>query len=366
MANYNRTRIEQLKDAADPFDIAEVLGLWGRGNSKRFFCLSCQSSGNHKTPDLAVYSGGYKCFKCGKYWDTIDLVQLANNTDFKGAIGWLERYTGLQRQEGNNHPQITPKKLNKAVPQKSENTAADILNIRDNLTGILQYSDLYTAFLNGCQRVEKMPNVFEYLTGRKICVETINRLGLKFCGKEYKDLMSRLEKNFGVEELKNSGLWSFLGYFKQKVGFLVIPYLYQGKPVYLKARPPIEKATAEAKIIDRFRNTSGSVPCPYNIDTIAKAKQGLNQVLICEGETDVMAAESQGFSAVGIPSWGGFKPEWIKYFIDIDVYLVLDADSCGEKGSMRIAQIFLNAGFPLPRMIFLPNGYDLNEFFLTE
>jgi hypothetical protein len=159
-----------------------------------------------------------------------------------------------------------------------------------------------------CRPVEGRP--LEGLTKDKgIREDVVIALGLRFCGREYQDIMKVLTIRFGEDALVAAGLLkkskttprlvpSFWHYFASKAGFLVIPYLLDGLPVYLKARPPVSKADAERLELVRFLNTAAVVPCLYNADAL---KGQPERVLICEGEADTWKALSNGFPAVGSP-----------------------------------------------------------------
>jgi len=203
-------------------------------------------------------------------------------------------------------------------------------------------------------------------------------LGLRFCGKEYQDIMNALTIRFGEDALVVAGLLkksktkpgrlvpSFWHYFASKAGFLVIPYLKDGLPVYLKVRPPISKEEAERRELVRFMNTAAAVPCLYNVDAL---KGQPERVLICEGESDTWTALSYGFAAVGSPGAKGFKAAWVESFRGIEdvaerstVYLVMDADKAGGEGERVIADMFLKAGLPVPLKLILPLEMDLTDF----
>lgn len=88
-----RERIERMKDAVSGRTIATRIGL--SGDRSRFYCPSCQADGG-KTPDLAVYDNGFKCFKCGKTGDVIDLLVLSGMSKAEairasGNGSWLSR-----------------------------------------------------------------------------------------------------------------------------------------------------------------------------------------------------------------------------------------------------------------------------------
>ena len=338
-------KVRRLKDGLSGRQVAERLGLRGRG--RRFFCPACQSDGG-KTPDLSVSDFGFSCFKCGVKGDLIALVQLVNGADFKAATSWLagDEWSRPVRRTRSEPDPVTVRPV----------------QVADDAGRIAAYQ----VFLEGCRPVEGP--ALDFLTRRGISAEVIDRMGIRFCGREYADLIRSLKDRIDQDVLLAAGLLkpnkagkvvpSFWHYFAKEAGFLVIPYLRDGWPVYLKVRPPINKVTAEAKGIIRFLNTSAAVPCPFNVDDIA----GADRVLICEGESDTLAALSLGYHAVGIPGWSHFRPEWVDLFRGPEVFLVLDADDAGDRGVRDIASKFAAAGLPLPRQVELPKGMDLTDF----
>jgi 5S rRNA maturation endonuclease (ribonuclease M5) len=213
---------------------------------------------------------------------------------------------------------------------------------------------------------------------RRVAPEVVIALGLRFCDREYPDIMKVLKERFGEDALRVAGLLkrsqtkpgrlipSFWHFFAQKTAFLVIPYMKDGRPVYLKARPPMGKEEAERLSLARFMNTAAAVPCLYNVDALNAQP---DKVLICEGESDTWTALSYGFAAVGSPGAKNFKAAWVEGFRGLQdaegrsrVYLVLDADKAGAEGSRVIADLFLKAGLPVPLRMILPAGMDLTDF----
>lgn len=396
-----REHLDALK-AADPDRVALGLGLRGRG--RRFFCPVCQPDGG-KTPDLAVRDKGFTCHKCGLKGDLLKLVEVAGRLDFKAAVAWLESLTGINppdRRRGGYRDKGRP--VTRA-PALSWKPISDAGAGPGGKAGSAPDPAVYDAFLTACRPVDGRP--LDWLTKDKgIAPEVVEACRLRFCGREYLDIINRLKTCFGDAALLTAGLLKrsktgrpvpcFWHYYAKKAGFLVIPYLLDGRPVYLKARPPVSKAKAEALGLVRFLNTAGKVPCLYNVDALA-VQPVPDRVLICEGESDTWTALSYGFAAVGSPGANNFKPAWVEGFrgfvtdaIDEEraailefegglsreeaesravlgpgrstVYLVLDADKAGEAGTRIIADLFQKAGLPLPLKLAIPEGKDLSEY----
>ena len=370
--NDGQNHVIELKDAADPVRIAIALGLRGKGG--RFFCPSCQADGG-KTPDLSVHDKGFNCFKCGLKGDLLKLIQVARRLDFPAAVAWLEHETGIRAPDRRRGGYRDKGKGKIRAPGLSCGAVSCAGRAGKVISRGTPDPDIYAAFLASCRPVEG--KALDWLTKDKgIAPEVVAALGLRFCGKEYPGIMDGLKKRFPEDALLTAGLlkWSkpvrpvpsFWHYYASKAGFLVIPYLKDGRPVYLKARPPISRAEAIRRELSPFLNTAAAVPCLYNVDALVGKP---DKVLICEGESDTWTALSHGFAAVGVPGARNFKAAWVedfRAFMDTDgrsrVYLVLDADKAGQEGSRIIAGLFLKAGLPVPLKLAIPAGKDLNEY----
>lgn len=398
----NKEHIAALKAAADPDRVAAGLGLRRGPRGPRFFCPVCQPDGG-KSPDLAVKGGGFACFKCGLKGDLLKLVEVTLGLDFPKAVAWLEDLTGIPspgRKQGYHGPGKVPIR----PPAQSWGPVAGAGRVKGPETGSVVFPAVHEAFLAACRPVEGA--ALDWLVKDKgIAPIVVADLGLRFCGREYRDVMDGLKTRFGEDALAAAGLLkpskkagrlvpSFWHYFASEAGFLVIPYLLDGRPVFLKARPPCGKDKAERLGLVRFLNTSAAIPCLYNVDALAAQP---DKVLICEGESDTWTALSCGFPAVGVPGAGSFKDAWVSLFAgfvtagsvdeeraaisEIDgglskkaadlaasrglrstVYLALDADKAGGDGSRIIADLFLKAGLPIPLKLPIPAGMDLTEY----
>jgi DNA primase len=347
----NEAHLKALKAAADPLRIAAALGLRSRGG--RFFCPVCQPEGG-KTPDLVLNQEGFFCHKCGLKGDLLTLIEAVLQIDFPSAVAWLEKETGIP----------SPGHHRRKAGEDEDKGQRKIVQPGASWKAVSADPDIYEAFLSSCRPVEGRAQ--DFLIKKGIAEDVIIAQGLRFCGKEYQDIMNALTIRFGKEKVTTSGLGSFAYYFRKKAGFLVFPYQKNGRPVYLKVRPPVSKEDAERLGLIRFMNSAAAVPCLYNADALNGKPE---KVLICEGETDTLTALSYGFQAVGTPGAKGFKKEWIESFRDIQdgkgrsrVYLVLDADEAGQAGERVIADLFLKAGLPIPLKLELPPGMDLTDF----
>ena len=191
---------------------------------------------------------------------------------------------------------------------------------------------------------------------------TQDRFGLRYLD-DWKVAAGELRDRFGVETLEKVGI-----YGRQKDGApyfvftrhrLLFPFLWKGEPVDVQGRN-VEAVGKE----DRFRNTTGANPIPYNADALLEARATGSRVFVCEGATDTLALAQSGRLVVGIVGTGGFKPAWLEAFEGLDVYLALDSDDAGRKAAKDITKVFVAAGHRAPKVVKLPEGVkDVNQFF---
>ena len=191
---------------------------------------------------------------------------------------------------------------------------------------------------------------------------TQDRFGLRFLD-DWKTASRELRDRFGVETLQKVGIMG-----KQKDGApyfvfakhrLLFPFYWKGEPVDVQGRD-VEAADKG----DRFRNTTGANPIPYNAADLLRARETGSPVFLCEGATDTLALAQSGRLVVGIVGTGGFKRAWLDAFEGLDVYLALDNDDPGRIAAKTITKAFLDAGHRAPKVVKLPEGVkDVNQFF---
>ena len=128
-------------------------------------------------------------------------------------------------------------------------------------------------------------------------------------------------------------------------------------PIYLQGRD------INAGKDFRFDNLAGGVPCPFNFDAVREARHEGKPVFICEGATDTMTLFQNGYKSVGIVGTQGFKPEWVKQFDGLEVYIATDPDEPGQEAAKKIARTFVNQGRYSPKIIQLPEGQDVTDYF---
>jgi len=79
-----------------------------------------------------------------------------------------------------------------------------------------------------------------------------------------------------------------------------------------------------------------------------------------------MTLFQNGYKSVGIVGTQGFKSEWVKHFDGLEVYIATDPDEPGREAAKKIAGVFVNQGRYSPKIIQLPEGQDVTDYFTGQ
>jgi hypothetical protein len=199
--------------------------------------------------------------------------------------------------------------------------------------------------------------ISNYLFSRGLTSQTIQTQLIGY-GTNLEGLRRHLkELNFDPETIKKSGILQRMQnrWFLQSR--IVIPYWNKGRITWFRGRlDPDSSAEGSPKYLSP---RSWSIQ-PYNLDCLATAS---DRLFICEGEPDTWALHAMGYPALGIPGAGTFKADWLPLLSPFPkIYLCLDPDLAGQKGAARIASLLGDRA----RMVQLPEGLDLNDFFCSK
>jgi len=101
----------------------------------------------------------------------------------------------------------------------------------------------------------------------------------------------------------------------------------------------------------------GLIPHPDRVQT-----RGL---LLCEGPSDMLAAQSARLPAIAIPSATAWRTEWTQYFQGHSLTIATDADPAGRHAARTITHDLTNLGIPSHTVDVAPrrnDGYDLSDW----
>jgi len=351
--------IEALKARHPILEVARDLGL--EVNHNRFRCpRNERHSHGDRTPSVSLWpdKGAFKCWVCPDVkGDVIDLVRIVRNTDFTGAIAFLEKHSGYSPHPGpvkhhlphtNSQSQVelfqaspSSVRTDGRPPQPTTTTAPPDRRL-----------ELIAAFLELCHPVRGSGKAVTWLKGRRIFKKTWDGQKLRVV-ENYGRISDELAAGFSSSDLRDSGLFNAEGHLRFYRHPLVLPYFdREGRAVYLQAR------ALETDVKPKELSLAGAIPCPYNA-RILDGEPGL--LYLCEGVVDCLTLIEAGFPSVGIPGAANLKPGWIPLFRNKSVYVVFDADAAGEAGTDRALALFADQDIEAHR-IQLPAGKDINDW----
>jgi DNA primase len=137
------------------------------------------------------------------------------------------------------------------------------------------------------------------------------------------------------------------------VGKLAIPYLTPTGVIDIRFR------SLSNDNGPKYLSRPGATTHIYNINALSHDSDVL---AICEGELDTVVATQAGFSAVGLPGANNWKSFYTRVLADWSkVILLCDGDNAGREMAKHLSRELDNV-FP----VFMPEGQDVNDVYLTE
>jgi DNA primase len=137
------------------------------------------------------------------------------------------------------------------------------------------------------------------------------------------------------------------------VGKLAIPYLTPTGVIDIRFR------SLNSDGGPKYMSRPGATTHIFNINALSNDSDVL---AICEGELDTVVATQAGFSAVGLPGANNWKSFYNRVLADWSkVILLCDGDNAGREMAKHLSRELDNV-FP----VFMPEGQDVNDVYLTE
>jgi DNA primase len=310
-----------------------------------------------KTPSMRIYPATslYHCFATNQGGDVIQFYQDYYKLDVKQAITDLASIAGIDENYVPVRNTASPATVKNCdvVPVDSMSETEHIYYYERLGLGTDEAEALKQVKL---KRIEKNTEIFEhlynycigkyqlgkarhYLTSeRKLPLEVLEKFKV-FVIENYNEVNNHLKKVFDITDLQRSGLFNRkedgsgnLIFFKHRI---IIPYLHNGKIIYLRGRYFDENGETSGNMSkyiglsnDKL-NVNGTKRF-YNTDALKRMING-QWLFIVEGEFDTMAIYSLQRNAIGIPGAGNIPPfEKFRGLLPYKIYLCVDNDSAGN------------------------------------
>jgi len=344
---FSQEWIEKLKANNDIVTtISKHLTLQRKGKTY----WACCPFHYEKTPSFAVneYEQYYHCFGCGASGDVIKFVEKYENIDFYDACKILAESAGMEL------PEFT---LDSGIAEKKKKV--------DRIYNLLRDAARY--YFDNLRKPEGKV-ALEYLRNRNVDNEIITAFGLGYSLGWNEAITYLSGLGYTAQEMIDAGVAEKNGegrlydvYAKRLIFPLINTY---GNVIGFSARI-LEKAD-----FAKYRNTSQTLvfdksKCLYGINIVKKSKQveKLNQIIIVEGQMDLIALYKSGIrNAVATMGTAltGIHAKELKRFCD-KVVLCFDGDSAGIKATLRSIEILVKEGLQVFVMT-IPDGQDPDEY----
>ena len=309
---------------------------------------------NEKTPSFTVYpeNGSYYCFGCGQGGDVITFVMKNENLDYMDAIRKLADRAGLKVPDSEHDDKEL--KLKNDVYDANREAA---------------------KFFNSYMMSPEGKAGLDYFLSRGLSLKTITRFGLGFAPNDWHALEEHLKKkgfsqyvlqqaDLVIKSSKTDKDGNTKTYtydkFSNRAMFPIINL--HGKVIGFggRAMPGDERQGG------KYVNTADTpvFKKSHNMYALNFAKNvGANQIILVEGNIDVIALHQAGFENTVAALGTSFTEEQARLLSRYtkEVVILMDSDSAGEKATDRAMDILSAQGVSM-KIVRLPKAKDPDEF----
>ncbi len=299
-----------------------------------------------KTPSFMVNAEKqiWKCFGCGKGGDIFSFIQEMEGLDFSEALKLLADRAGIKIDNYRNEIDKSQKNRILEINQKAANFFHHILTEMEGANGAR-----------------------EYLEKRGLKKETIEKWQVGFVPDQW-DLLTKyfLKKGTGVDDLIAAGLVikkdaarAGQGFYDRFRGRIMFPiWDVHGNVVGFTGRVLVETENSGGKYV----NTPQTIVYDksrviYGLDKAKTEIKAQDQVVLVEGQMDVVACHQAGMKNVVASSGTALTLEQIKLLkrYSNNIAMAFDGDSAGIAAAKRGINIALGEGLNV-KAIRIPEG----------
>ena len=349
-----------LRDLHDCENVANYLGLKGQGVAR--LCPKCSAGKDASDKTLSLRQRFFECSRCDFRGDVIELVQGTRNCTVDEAVAFL------------TDAGVKAKKAAKA----REKTEAEFAALAAAGAACKIESDRVIiarrAFLTQCPPI--CEDDLATLRGSGVSNEVAAHFQLRNGPLDPAQTLRRLIASFGILTLVSSGLIEqspemvqgekqynlvFHPYDRERLQYIVVPYLEAGKPVFLRAIPMLPAEERPRRDMPPTIGTSENPPCPFNIDALNAG----STLFIFRREVEAMAATSAGFAAIAT-SFTSFPKSIVPQLGGRDVFICTVESAEIEPRLAAIDAAFIASRVPPPKRLFKQEWEQISEVLSKE
>ncbi|SEG60019.1 DNA primase [Bryocella elongata] len=303
----------------------------------------------------------YYCFGCHEKGDVFSFVMKMDSVSFPEAVRAVATKMGI------------------AIPARTFDSPQEAAE-----AGIRrQLIDIHEAATQYFQQSLSSPEAArarEYLTGRGVTPETIQKFRIGYAPESFNDMRERLGKFFKDDVLRQSGLFSskeqadgsagpMYAKFRKRITFPITNE--QGKTIAFTARA-LDSSDVDPKAGPKYLNspetllyTKGNVL--FNLDKAKTAIRKLEFALLVEGQMDCIRVFTSGIENVIATSGTAFTEAQVRLLSRFAKKIVLnfDPDDAGQNAAEKTLTMLVEEDFEV-RVVTLPGGLDPDRFILEN
>ncbi len=340
--------VEWLQELKRKNDLVSIASNYLRIEQKGRRFWACCPFHSEKTPSFSINAedGIYYCFGCKESGDVIKFIQKMENLDFYDTVKFLADRAGMPLPELQSQEETQKKK-----------------KLKERVLLALDFA--YKHYVENLYSKDAI-KAQEYIKTRKFTRHELEDFKIGY-SKDWTDVAEYLrKKGFSDDEMisagicakKNDRVFDVLG------GRLVFPIFNSfGECIGFSARA-LEKTD-----FAKYKNTAetivfqkGKVVFGINLLKKLKQQQGLSDIILVEGQMDVIAMHKGGFkqtvACMGTALTKDHISELKRY--STNIFICFDDDEAGEKATLRAIEMLRNEDVNL-KVVKLNGGKDPDE-----
>ncbi|MBE5746067.1 MAG: DNA primase [Clostridiales bacterium] len=325
---YNSDFLERLKYNNDLVSvISKYVHLQEKGNTY----WGCCPFHHEKTPSFAVnsFEQYYHCFGCGKSGDVISFIKEMESVDFMEAVKILAENANMELPQNLFDENLIQKK-------KEKETILNALKLANS------------HYINNLKN-SNIPN--SYIKKRGLSQEIVNKFELGY-SKDFKSLVDFLKNNkISYEIGKNAGLLNEKNgkFYDTMFNRLTFPIKNSFNEVIGFSSRILE----ENKEVAKYKNSPQTIvfdksKVVFGVQFLKELKnQGkLNEIIIVEGQMDVISMHNAGFTNAVATMGTALTPQHAKELkrFSNKIVLCFDGDSAGQKATLKAIETLKKDG----------------------
>ena len=340
--------VEWLQELKRKNDLVSIASNYLRLEQKGRRFWACCPFHNEKTPSFSINAedGIYYCFGCKESGDVIKFVEKMENIEFYDAVKFLADKAGMQVPDLKPTEEVTKRQ-----------------KFKERLLSALDYA--YKHYQENLYNKDAVV-AQNYIKMRKFTRRELEDFKIGY-SKDWTDIVTYLHgKGFTDNELVSAGICGQKSgrAFDVLANRLVFPIFNAFNECIGFSARALEKTD-----FAKYKNTAETLvfqkgKIVFGINLLKKYKQqhGLDNIILVEGQMDVIAMHKGGFkqtvACMGTALTKDHVSELKRY--SNNIVLCFDNDGAGEKATLRAIEMFRGENVDL-KVVKLSGGKDPDE-----